>query len=260
MYLFMTSCKNCGYQADLKFCPNCGQKVSVKRIEFRSLVKDLPHAVWHVDKGFLFNVIQLFKRPGYAIKDYLDGKRKNFYHPLSYMLIVLATMLLAMSFLKVHYYNAVQDAWMSSEKAGFWKEYDATQQTWIHYYKFYIPFYLPWMSLIFFLWLRVLKQSYNYWECVVISFFVSAQMTIPQILVLVTAYLVNNSSFTRISDQVLNNGTIFLLYVLQFYQLANPALKRGWRITLSIAGGLILIGFAYTAIYTFLKLATRAGI
>lgn len=256
----MTTCKNCGEPVEKKFCPNCGQKVSVQRIAFKTLIKDIPHAVWHIEKGFLFNLVRLFKRPGYAIKDYLEGRRKNFYHPLSYMLLVLATMLVAMSFMKVHYYDSVQDAWMSSGKAAFWKEYDATQQVWIHYYKFYIPFYLPWMSLIFFLWLRAMKQKYNYWECIVISFFVSAQMTVPQIFVLVLAWLVNNTAFTRTSDQILNNGAIFLIYFFQFYQLANPVLKKGWRILLSVVGALILVAFAYTAIYVFLKLAIWAGI
>jgi len=139
----------------------------------KSLLQELPHTIWHIDKGFLFNVVQLFQRPGYAIKDYLGGKRKKFYHPLSYMLVVLGTMLVAMNLMKVHYYDPVQDAWMSPEKAASWKEYDATQQTWIHYYKFYIPFYLPWMALIFYLWLRVMKQAYTYAECIFISFFCS---------------------------------------------------------------------------------------
>jgi len=136
----MTTCKNCGHQVDLKFCPNCGQKASVKRLEMKSVLTELPHSVFHIDKGFLFNVTQLFKRPGYAIKDYLEGKRKNFYNPLAYMLVVLGTMLLAMNLMKVHYYDPVKDAWMSPGKAVSWKEYDATQQTWIYYYKFYIPF------------------------------------------------------------------------------------------------------------------------
>jgi hypothetical protein len=83
----MTTCKNCGYQSDLKYCPNCGQKASVKRLEMKSLLQELPHAIWHLDRGFLFNVVELFKRPGYAIKDYLDGKRKRFYHPLSLCLL-----------------------------------------------------------------------------------------------------------------------------------------------------------------------------
>ena len=256
----MTTCKNCGHQFDLKFCPNCGQKASIKRLEMKSLLSDLPHTVFHLDKGILYNVTQLFKRPGYAIKDYLDGKRKKFYHPLSYMLIILGTMLVAMNLMKVHYYDPKQDAWMSPEKAANWQKYDATQQTWIHYYKFYIPFYLPWMALIFYLWLRVMKQKYTYAESVFISFFCSANMTIPQIFVLTMAYFVNNTAFTRVSDQVLNNAALFIIYFFQFYQLGNPELKKVWRIILSLTGALLLGVFAYSAVYVFLNLANKIGL
>ena len=256
----MTTCKNCGYQSELKYCPNCGQKASVKRLEMKSLLQELPHSVFHIDKGFLFNVSQIIKRPGYAIKDYLDGKRKNFYHPLSYMLIVLGTMLVAMNLMKVHYYDPVQDAWMTPEKAASWKEYDATQQTWIHYYKFYIPFYLPWIALIFYLWLRVMKQAYTYAECIFISFFCSANMTIPQIIVLTLAYFVNNPSFTRTSDQVINNTVLAIIFFFQFYQLGNPLLKKGRRILLSGIGTLVLGAFTYTILYAFLYMATKIGL
>ena len=215
----MTTCKNCGHQFDLKFCPNCGQKASVKRIDFNSLIKDLPHAIWHFDRGFLFNVVQLFKRPGYAIKDYLDGKRKRFYHPLSYMLIVLAAMLVAMNLLNVHYYDPVQDAWMNPKQTAYWKEYDATQQAWTHHYKYFIPVFLPLSSLIYWLWLRVMKQKYTYAESVFISLFVSAQQTIPQIPVLLLAYLFNSTAFTRTSDFILNVGGLIILFFFQFYQL-----------------------------------------
>ncbi|MGH2553873.1 MAG: DUF3667 domain-containing protein, partial [Chitinophagaceae bacterium] len=142
----------------------------------KNLLHDLPYAVWHIDKGIVYNIIQLFKRPGYAIKDYLEGKRKPFYHPLSFMLIILATMYVLMQLLHIHYYDPVLDAGMSAEKTNFWKEYDATQQAWVHYYKFYIPFYLPWMALLYYLWLRVMKVKYTYAECIFISFFNSAQM------------------------------------------------------------------------------------
>lgn len=256
----MTTCKNCGYQFDLKYCPQCGQKASVKKLEMKSLLQELPHSLWHIDKGFLFNIVQFFKRPGYAIKDYLDGKRKKFYHPLSYMLVVLGTMLVAMSLMKVHYYDPVQDAWMSPEKAASWKEYDATQQTWIHYYKFYIPFYLPWMALIFYLWLRVMKQAYTYAECIFISFFCSANMTIPQIIVLTLAYIVNNPSFTRTSDQVINNSALAIIFFFQFYQLGNPMLKKGRRILLSIIGTLLLGAFTYAILYAFLRFAEIVGL
>jgi hypothetical protein len=202
----------------------------------------------------------LFRRPGYAIKDYLDGKRKNFYHPLAYMLLVLGTMLVAMNLMKVHYYDPIQDAGMSAEKAAFWMGYDATQQAWIHYYKFYIPFYLPWMSLLYFLWLRVMKEKYTYAECIFISFFNSAQMTLPQIAVLALAYIINNTAFTRISDQAINYPILLFLYFFQFYQLGNPALKKGRKIIFSAAGAFLLLGFAFLMIYLFLKFAEIAGL
>lgn len=256
----MAFCKNCGHQVDLKFCSHCGQKASVKKLEMKSLLHELPHAIWHVDRGVIYNIIQLFKRPGYAIKDYLDGKRKNFYHPLAYMLLVLGTMLLAMNLMQVHYYDPVQDAGMSKEKAAFWIDYDATQQAWIHYYKFFIPFYLPWMALLYYLWLRVMKAKYTYAECVFISFFNSAQMTIPQIAVLALAYIINDTAFTRISDQLINYPILLFLYFFQFYQLGNPRLKKGLRITLSAAGAIIMLAFAFTAIFTFLWLAPKIGL
>ncbi len=184
--------------------------------------------------------------------DYLDGKRKEFYHPVSYMLIVLGTMLLAMNLLKVHYYDPVQDAGMMAEEASFWKDYDATQQLWINQYKYFIPFYLPAMATLFFGWLRVLGRKLNYWECVVIACFESAQMTIQQIAILVAVYFASSTSFARFTDMALNPSLMLLLYYAQFYQLANPKLHKGKRIGGALAGALLLLCFAYVAIYGFL--------
>lgn len=256
----MTTCKNCGHQFDQDYCSNCGQKASVKRLEMKSLLQELPHAIWHLDRGFLYNCIELFKRPGYTIKDYLDGKRKRFYHPLSFMLIILGTMYLLMNVMDVHYYDPVQDAGMNTDKASFWKSYDDTQQNWIRLYKWYIPFYLPWMSLIYWGWLRVMKMKYTFAESIVIALFSSAQMTMPQIPVWVMARAFNNTVFTRVSDQVLNYGITILIYFFQFYQLGNPELKKIWRIFLSATGVLVLVAFAFTMIYLFLQFAHAVGL
>lgn len=256
----MNCCKNCGHQLDHKYCPHCGQKASVKRLEMKSILQELPHAIWHLDKGFLYNCIELYKRPGYAIKDYLDGKRKRFYHPLSFMLIILGTMYVLMNLLKVHYYDPVQDAGMTQAQIAFWKEYDATQQAWINLYKWYIPFYLPWMSLIYWGWLRVMKMKYTFAESIVITFFSSSQMTIPQIFILIIVWLINKPVVTRIPDNILSWFIITLIYYFQFYQLSNPEIKKSVRIILAIAGTLLMLAFAFTAIYTFLWLADAIGL
>lgn len=255
----MTTCKNCGRQTETRFCPDCGQSTAVKRLEMATIVRDLPSIVLNVDRGFLYNVVQLVTRPGYAIKDYLDGRRKPFQHPLTFMLIILGAMLVAMNLMEVHYYDPVQDAWMSPQQAAFWRDYDATQQNWIHYYKFYIPFYLPWMALVYCLWLRLMGQRYTYAEGVCISFFNSAQMTAPQIVVLVLAYLVGRTSFARISDWAINWPIMCALWAAQFYQLANPALARTRRWMHALGGSALLFAFSYAMIYLFLAFMRRLG-
>ncbi|MBL7847355.1 MAG: DUF3667 domain-containing protein [Cyclobacteriaceae bacterium] len=256
----MLICKNCGHLVDQKFCPSCGQRVSIDRIRFSSILGDISYAVLNLDRGFFYNLVALFRRPGYAIKEYLDGKRRKYYHPLSYLLVVLAAMLIAMNFLEVHYYDPVQDASMSSERTEFWKEYDQTQQMWIRYYKYFIPFYLPWMGLIYYGWLRLLKAKYNYWECLVISFFVSAQMTIPQIIILVLVSLFGSTAFARTSDMIINNAILIVLYYLQFYQLGSDALRPGRRAALSILGAAAMLAFVYAAIFGFLGFAKWIGL
>jgi hypothetical protein len=250
----MISCKNCGRRFDSAFCPSCGQKSSVKRLEMRTLLAELPSAIWHVDRGLVFNLIELFKRPGYAIRDYLDGKRKNFYHPVSYLLVVLATMFIAMNVLQIHYYDPRRDAWMTPDQAAFWKDYDATQQAWIHYYKYFVPFYLPWMALFFYGWLRVMRAPYTYAEALCIAFFVSAQMTVPQIVVLVLAYTVDNPAFTRASEQWINYPVLLCLFGFQIYQLGSRSLKTGARAALAVLGAVLMLAFAFTAIGLFLAL------
>ena len=256
----MAICRNCGYTADCCFCPECGQSTAVKRLELLALLRELPNVLWNLDRGILYNLVQLTIRPGYAIKDYLDGKRRRFYHPLAYMLVVLAVMLVAMNFMNVHYYDAHQDAWMTAEQAAFWKEYDATQQAWVRFYKFYIPFYLPWMALLWYAWLRAMKQAYTIAESICISFFVSAQMTVPQVLVLTLAWLVGSASFTRISDQAINWPIMFVLWGLQFYQLGNPELRTPRRVLLAALGALLMFGFSLSMIYLFLGFARIVGL
>jgi hypothetical protein len=252
----MSTCKNCGYQVDLKYCPNCGQKESVKRIELKWLFQELPHAVWHLEKGFLYNVTELFKRPGYAIKDYLEGRRKKFYHPVSYLMIILGVMYIVMHYLHVHWYDPSQDAWMSKGKTELWKKYDRSQQLWTGRYIFFMLFYLPGAAFIFWAWLKIMKRNYNYAEGLVISFFSTAQMIIPQVIGFALAAFINRTAFTRLEDLTVNNGMAFLLFVFQFYQLGNPALKRKWRIVFAILGAILIETWVFGAMNIFSKIIT----
>src|SRR6187549_1900675 len=83
-------CLNCSTECSDVYCPHCGQKTATNRISFQALLHDIPHSVFHLDKGFLYTFIELLKRPGPAVRDYIAGRRVKYYKPLAYLIILSA--------------------------------------------------------------------------------------------------------------------------------------------------------------------------
>lgn len=244
----MANCQNCGTELIGKHCFQCGQKASTKRIEMRWLLHELPHAVWHVDKGLLFNVKELFKRPGYAIADYIKGKRRNYYHPVSYLLVLIGIMYLTMYYFKAHWYDPLQDAAMSESDARYWKQYDESQQLWTQNYFPYLLIFLPVAALIYQGILRLMKVKFNYAETLVISLFSTAQIIIPQIILFLASALIDRTSVTRVIDPYITTSLVGIYYLIQLYQLGSNQTKRLLRTVLALAGSLLLLIWIYKAL------------
>jgi hypothetical protein len=83
----LTTCLNCGRSFEGNFCPECGQKASVKKLTFRVLVHETLHFFTHLEKGFLFTSWNFLSRPGISSIHYVAGKRKEYQPPVSFFLI-----------------------------------------------------------------------------------------------------------------------------------------------------------------------------
>lgn len=86
----MIECKNCANQFEGNYCNQCGQPATTHRLNFHFLWHDLQHGLFHMDKGVLYSLKELFIHPGHTIKEYIDGKRVGHFKPFS-LLVVLAT-------------------------------------------------------------------------------------------------------------------------------------------------------------------------
>ncbi|MBU1821999.1 MAG: DUF3667 domain-containing protein [Bacteroidetes bacterium] len=97
-----TSCLNCG--ADLpesyKYCPNCSQKKDIHRLSFHDLLHDAIHYFTHADKGIFHLLKALATKTGTVAREYVDGKRKKYFPPLNFYLIVATLMVLSMTTLQ----------------------------------------------------------------------------------------------------------------------------------------------------------------
>jgi hypothetical protein len=80
-------CRNCGADATTAFCGSCGQKVEVKRLSLATLLHEIPHSIFHVDRGFFPTIVGLFTRPSDVVGEYLGGKRAKYFNPLTLLVI-----------------------------------------------------------------------------------------------------------------------------------------------------------------------------
>jgi hypothetical protein len=85
------NCQNCGEEVKGNYCANCGQKATTHRFSTRHILEhDFVHGVFHLDRGFLYTAKQLLTRPGYAIREYVEGKRVNHFNYITLILLLIA--------------------------------------------------------------------------------------------------------------------------------------------------------------------------
>lgn len=84
------TCLNCGTLHQSRYCPECGQRANVKRLNWKELFESITRGIFNTDKGFIYTLINLFYKPGIVIKEYLDGKRTKYFPPFPSMFILAA--------------------------------------------------------------------------------------------------------------------------------------------------------------------------
>jgi len=233
----MQVCKNCYSPVEQTYCGVCGQKGSVGRITLKGLIQELPHAIFHVDRGFLFNFFNLFKRPGEAIINFLDGKRKPFFHPASYLLIALVLNFIVVKVTDLHFYDEHELKTMDALQAQALRDYDAMQWWFLEHTYIYILIAIPASTLFMFLSLKVLKQRFNVAESAVIVLFVISQGVLMQTMLYGLLGWIESGPFRRGLEVV--NMTMLISYAAwAIYHLLSTDRGKVIRISFSLVGGI----------------------
>jgi hypothetical protein len=232
----MITCKNCQEEVTLHYCPNCGQKATVDRITLSGLLYDLPHAIFHVDRGFLYNFRQLFKGPGEAIRNYLGGKRKYFFHPASYLVISLVLNYLIVKLTDLHFYDEHELVSMDPVKAKAIQDYDSMQWWFLEHTYIYILIAIPVSALFVFLLFRLTKHTFNIAESAVVVLFTIAQGVLIQTLIYLSFGWIKSGPFLRVVEMV--NMSILIFYAsFVIYQLLTSVRGKFVRGLFSLIGG-----------------------
>ena len=85
-------CANCDFllNTEHKFCSHCGQKTHLHRLSWHDVTHDAIHYFTHADKGIFHLLIQLVTKTGAVAREFVAGKRKKYFPPFNFFLIVAA--------------------------------------------------------------------------------------------------------------------------------------------------------------------------
>lgn len=83
-----TECLNCGHLLDMsdKYCPNCSQANSTKRLVLRDFFDEFFSNLINYDSKLLKTLYALLIKPGTITKDYIKGKRVAYTNPFRFLL------------------------------------------------------------------------------------------------------------------------------------------------------------------------------
>ena len=87
------SCKNCGQEINTPFCSNCGQRSSVYKVTMRETFEDLADNLFSLSSPLFITLKTLIVNPGELLREYLSGKRKKYYKPISFFILTTAVYL-----------------------------------------------------------------------------------------------------------------------------------------------------------------------
>jgi hypothetical protein len=79
------------------YCPNCGQTVHLHPISMGHIVHEGMHFFLHADKSILTLAKALAVKTGTVAKEFIEGKRRKYFSPFNFFMIVAGLVVLSMS-------------------------------------------------------------------------------------------------------------------------------------------------------------------
>jgi hypothetical protein len=202
------NCKNCNtdLQEQDEYCKSCGGKVIRNRLTFKNLFEHLSETFFNYDNKLLRTFSQLFAKPEEVVGDYIEGVRKKYVNPISYLGIALTLTGLVIYLMKRSALEINFDVF----NQGLSQNYMTKIQSFTTEYSSIIFLsYIP--LLVISSWLIFKKRNYNITERTVAFTYIMAQYSIASILPSILILLVMPQYYTRYS---FFTSLFLLLYLL----------------------------------------------
>ena len=246
-------CKNCGLHYKGSFCPNCGQTANTKRFTFRNAIM-MTLEVWGMgNRSMPRTMLELIVRPGYMIRDYLNGKRIAYFPPVKMLFVFCIFLSFALFVLPVDYLDELSE--LETSEIVFGEESQNAPQitvevllyslyhkmvTWLDNHKvvelLIIHFFIIMSTFLFF------RKTSDGYKLTLTEQFFSQMYIASQMMMLSIIYLFFTLEYSMTDIYPLPFMAMILIYIYNYKQLFG----WGWLRTISrtiLVFLFILLGF-----------------
>ncbi len=241
-------CQNCNSELNGNFCSHCGQSSDTHKINIHFLWHDIQHGLFHIEKGILFTIKELFTRPGNSIREFLHGKRVKHFKPISFVILLAGIYGLLSHYFDINLLSNNFEVTGSGEKFNQTKATIENMSEWIsQHYSILVLLQIPIFSIGTYLCFR--NIGYNFIEHLVLNTFIAGQKLIIHIIVFPLYYFFNNTPLLKATARI----TDFIGYTIAvwtLFQLFNELsfLQRFWRTLLSLLLSLTIVFIILTLV------------
>jgi hypothetical protein len=205
------NCKNC--HTDLleldDYCRKCGGKVIRNRLTFKNLFEHLSETFFNYDNKLLRTYIDLFKKPQDVIGDYIDGVRKRYVNPISYLGIALTLTGIVIFLIKRNALDIDYDVFNQGINQSYMTKVQALTTEYASVlFLSYIPLF------VISSWLIFKKRNYNIPERTVSFTYIMAQYSITTIIPSIVILIIAPKLYTNYSLILSIFLVLYLLWCL----------------------------------------------
>lgn len=234
-------CKNCGKEFSGNFCPHCGQSAKIEKINLPNFIEEFTNTVFQVNRGFPFTIKELFIRPGHAIRDFIEGKRKNYFKPIAYAFLLSTVYFLVSKYLGKNTISSDAFTGFSRAMADSGSKDTNVQAIldWlIKNYAYTTLLLIPLYSLSSYL--SFFNKGLNYLEHFVLNAYVVGQQAIIYIFFIIISTIFDEDYYLEILMVIIT--IIYAYWVFRQFFIKAPKLEIILRVVFTYFINLVFIG------------------